>query len=46
VEVPEKDGEPHATLEISPLFAVTANHLKEKHLPISKVEPGQVLYLE
>ena len=46
VEVPEKDGEPDATLEISPLYAVTENHLKEKRLPLKRVEAGQVLYLE
>jgi UDP-N-acetylglucosamine/UDP-N-acetylgalactosamine diphosphorylase len=45
VEVPIKGEEPDATLEISPLFAVTEQHLKGKPLPTKKVEPGQSLYL-
>ena len=45
VEVPTKDNEPHATIEISPLFAVTEKHLRDKQLPFRKVDDGQVLYL-
>ena len=36
--------EPHTTLEISPLFAVTAQHLAGKQLP-TKIGDGEVVYL-
>jgi UDP-N-acetylglucosamine/UDP-N-acetylgalactosamine diphosphorylase len=43
VEVPIKNGEPDATLEISPLFAVSAEQLRGKNLP--KIETGATEYL-
>ena len=39
------DGEPDATVEISPLFAISAAQLKERK-PNVKVSPGAVLYFE
>ena len=45
VEVPMKNGEPDAVLEISPLFAVNEAQLKSKPLPKNKIEPGSTLYL-
>jgi UDP-N-acetylglucosamine/UDP-N-acetylgalactosamine diphosphorylase len=44
VEVPMRGDEPHAMLEISPLFAVTEKHLKGKTLP-TKIADGEVVYL-
>jgi UDP-N-acetylglucosamine/UDP-N-acetylgalactosamine diphosphorylase len=44
VEVPTKAGEPDATLEIDPLFAVSDEQLKQR-LPKLKVKNGAVLYL-
>jgi UDP-N-acetylglucosamine/UDP-N-acetylgalactosamine diphosphorylase len=44
IEVPEKNGEPAATLEISPLFAVSAEKLKGKPLPTKKIDPGASVY--
>ena len=43
VEVPMKNGEPDAMLEISPLFAVSADQLRGKSIP--KVESGATIYL-
>jgi UDP-N-acetylglucosamine/UDP-N-acetylgalactosamine diphosphorylase len=45
VEVPMQADDPRATIEISPLFAVTEQHLKAKPLP-AKISDGSVLYLE
>jgi UDP-N-acetylglucosamine/UDP-N-acetylgalactosamine diphosphorylase len=39
------DGEPDATLEVSPLYATTAGQLKERQ-PRVKVSPGSVLYFD
>jgi UDP-N-acetylglucosamine/UDP-N-acetylgalactosamine diphosphorylase len=44
IQVPEKGGEPHATLEISPLFATSDKQLAERDLKMKKVEDGQVIY--
>ena len=44
VAVPMKGDEPHATIEISPLFAVTQEHLKGKPLP-PNIGEGAVVYL-
>ena len=45
VAVPRKDdGEPDCTLEISPLFAGTAEELKTKPLQVKAIEPGQSVY--
>jgi UDP-N-acetylglucosamine/UDP-N-acetylgalactosamine diphosphorylase len=46
VDVPVKNGEPDATIEISPLFAVAAEQLRQKTLPKKKVEAGASMYLE
>src|SRR5687768_5232359 len=45
VEVPMNGGEPAATLEISPLFAVTEQHVQPTPLATQKLAAGQVLYL-
>jgi UDP-N-acetylglucosamine/UDP-N-acetylgalactosamine diphosphorylase len=42
-EVPVKNGEPDAAIEISPLFAVSAEQLQGKALP--KVDAGGSVYL-
>ncbi|HEX4794964.1 MAG TPA: UDPGP type 1 family protein [Humisphaera sp.] len=48
VNIPDKDGEPNAVLEISPLYATTAQQVKERNvkdrLPI--VAAGASVYLE
>ena len=44
VEVPATDGEPDATLEISPLYATSAEQLRTRNVPIRRVEPGATLY--
>lgn len=45
VSVPRKaDGEPDAVIEISPVFANTAEDLKSKTLQVKKIEPGQSVY--
>jgi UDP-N-acetylglucosamine/UDP-N-acetylgalactosamine diphosphorylase len=44
VEIPDKNGEPDATLEISPLFAVSAEKLKDKPLPTKKIDRGASVY--
>lgn len=46
IEVPMKDGEPDATIEISPLLATSASQLASRKLPISRIERGQSVYLE
>jgi len=46
VKVPDRgDGEPNATLEISPLFATTAQQLRSRDLSNVQIEPGGSLYL-
>ena len=46
VDVPAgADGEPGATLEISPLYATTAEQLKQRR-PKVKVTPAAVLYFD
>ena len=44
VEVPTKEGEPDATLEISPLYATSAAQLRERGLNFQRVKNGAVLY--
>ena len=39
------DGEPDATLEISPLYATTAQQLKERN-PKVTIKSGDVLYFD
>jgi UDP-N-acetylglucosamine/UDP-N-acetylgalactosamine diphosphorylase len=46
VEVPMKDGEPDAVIEISPLYAVDEEQLRRRGAPVSAVEPGAVLHIE
>lgn len=46
IEVPAKDGEPHATLEISPLFATSAEQLQQRTLGMTRVRPGESLYFD
>jgi UDP-N-acetylglucosamine/UDP-N-acetylgalactosamine diphosphorylase len=45
LSVPTKNNEPDATIEISPLFAATAEQLKAKKFPAS-IQPGGSVYLE
>lgn len=44
-DVPRKNAEVDATLEISPLFATSAQQLKSRKLP-KHIEPGASVYLE
>lgn len=45
MSVPKKaDGEPDATIEISPLFAASAEELKTKPLQMKKIEAGKSVY--
>jgi UDP-N-acetylglucosamine/UDP-N-acetylgalactosamine diphosphorylase len=44
VQVPTEGGEPDAVLEISPLYATSAEQLKERQ-PGMKVTPGAVVYI-
>jgi len=46
VEVPVKDGEPDATLEISPLYATSAQQLRERKSRMRQIESGASVYLE
>jgi UDP-N-acetylglucosamine/UDP-N-acetylgalactosamine diphosphorylase len=43
VEVPMRDGEPDARIEISPLYAASADQVRNK--PAPKIEPGAAVYL-
>lgn len=45
IEVPIKDGEPDATIEISPLFAKDAIQLAAKRNEIERIGHGQTMYL-
>lgn len=44
VEVPTANGEPDAVLEISPLFATSAEQLRGRKLGIAKLAPGASAY--
>ena len=46
VQVPEKNGEPDATLEISPLLATTAEQLRKRKLSVPHITPGSSVYLD
>jgi UDP-N-acetylglucosamine/UDP-N-acetylgalactosamine diphosphorylase len=46
IEVPQKNGEPDATLEISPLLATSAQQLRERTLGLKQVDPGATVYLD
>ncbi len=41
-----RDGEPDALIEISPLLALDADHLREVITTPPRISPGQTLYLE
>ena len=46
IEVPRKpDGSPDATIEISPLFALDVQELKQKSSQLHCLKPGDTLYL-
>lgn len=45
VAVPMKDTEPDCTLEISPLYAATAEQLRTKPLPIRTLDRGAKVYV-
>jgi UDP-N-acetylglucosamine/UDP-N-acetylgalactosamine diphosphorylase len=45
IEVATQGGEPDATLEISPLFATSAEQLRSRNVGINHVDPGAILYL-
>ena len=45
LSVPTKNNEPDATIEISPVFAATAEQLKSKKLPTT-IQSGGSVYLE
>lgn len=44
VQVPMKDGEPDCILEISPLFALSAEQLSTRKLP-AQIKTGETVYL-
>ena len=44
-EVPAKDGEPDAIVEISPLYAVSAAQLQHRRDKPARITPGASLYL-
>jgi len=45
VIIPRKaDGEPDCTIEISPLFATSAEQLKTRNLQIKAIDPGASIY--
>jgi UDP-N-acetylglucosamine/UDP-N-acetylgalactosamine diphosphorylase len=44
VTVPTREGEPDATLEISPLYATSAEQLRERQ-PKINVKPGAAIYI-
>jgi UDP-N-acetylglucosamine/UDP-N-acetylgalactosamine diphosphorylase len=46
VEIPMNDGEPDATIEISPLFAKNAEQLNTRQLKMQRVKSGETTYLE
>lgn len=44
VQVPEKGGEPDATLEISPLYAASAEQLKDRGPRVKEISSGSAIY--
>ena len=44
IEVPQKAGGPDAVLEISPLFATSAQQLRQRNVGVSRISPGQAAY--
>ena len=45
VAIPTRDGEPDATIEISPLFAASEEQLRRRGAPVEAVRPGESLYI-
>src|SRR6185437_9290130 len=45
IAVPEKNGDPDAVLEISPLLATSAEQLVERHPNTKQITAGQSVYL-
>jgi UDP-N-acetylglucosamine/UDP-N-acetylgalactosamine diphosphorylase len=46
VEVPIKNNEPDATIEISPLLAISAEQLRSRSLPRQQIKSGESVYFE
>lgn len=46
MDVPLRDGEPDATIEISPLLATSAAQLREKRPAVPGISAGAVVYME
>jgi UDP-N-acetylglucosamine/UDP-N-acetylgalactosamine diphosphorylase len=46
VEVPVKNGEPDATIEISPLVATDAQQLAARKLNVQRIRSGEIAYLQ
>jgi UDP-N-acetylglucosamine/UDP-N-acetylgalactosamine diphosphorylase len=46
VKVPMKGAEPDATLEISPLYATSAEQLRQRRPAVGTIDPGATVYLE
>jgi len=46
VDVPTKNGEPAATVEISPLFAANLDQFRSRPTGLDRVSSGQSIYLE
>jgi UDP-N-acetylglucosamine/UDP-N-acetylgalactosamine diphosphorylase len=46
MEIPMRNGEPDAAIEISPLYAASAEDLAAKKLPARQVGNGEAFYLE
>ena len=44
VDVPTRDSEPDAVLEISPLFATSADQLRTRKLVLTRIDPEKTLY--
>jgi UDP-N-acetylglucosamine/UDP-N-acetylgalactosamine diphosphorylase len=45
VAVPMRKDDPDAKIEISPLFALDADELRRKPLPVRQIKPGATVYL-
>jgi hypothetical protein len=39
-----RDGEPDCALEVSPLYATSAEQLQQKNLAGKQIQPGQAVY--
>ncbi|HTL27914.1 MAG TPA: hypothetical protein VL282_01785, partial [Tepidisphaeraceae bacterium] len=45
VEVAKKNNEPDADIEISPLFATSAQQLQTRKIPMQRIAAGEKTYL-